>query len=56
MLGATPVWVSPAAAYRSDTTSTREFRGIAASAFSRIDIGGAGDGPLVTVFPVSAPA
>lgn len=53
MLGATPVWVSPAAAYRNDTASTQAFRDIHATAFSRIDLGAAGDGPLVTVFPVS---
>jgi 3',5'-cyclic-AMP phosphodiesterase len=56
MLGATPVWVSPAAAYRGDTTSTRVFRGVPGTAFSRIDLGGRDDGPLVTVFPVTAPA
>jgi len=55
MLGATPVWVSPAAAYRGDTTSTRVFRGVPGSAFSRIDLGGPDDGPLVTVFPVTDP-
>lgn len=56
MLGATPVWVSPAAAYRNDTASTLVFRDIRAAAFSRIDLGDRGDGPLVTVFPVTAPA
>ena len=54
MLGATPVWVSPAAAYRVDTAGTEAE--IHATAFSRIDLGGRGDGPLVTVFPVSAAA
>jgi 3',5'-cyclic-AMP phosphodiesterase len=53
MLGATPVWVSPAVSYQNDTASTRVFRDILATAFSRIDLGAAGDGPLVTVFPVT---
>ena len=55
-LGATPVWVSPATAYRSDTSSTRVFRDVRGSAFSRIDLAGPDNGPLVTVFPVTAPA
>lgn len=49
-LAAIPVWVSPAAAYRADTTSTRVFRGIPGAAFSRIDLSDAG--PRVTVIPV----
>lgn len=52
-LGATPVWVSPAVAYRIDTASPRAFRDIRATAFSRIDLGDRAGGPLVTVFPVS---
>jgi 3',5'-cyclic-AMP phosphodiesterase len=56
LLGATPVWVSPATAYRSDTRSIQEFRGMPGSAFSRIDLGDAGGGPLATVFPVTTPA
>lgn len=49
-LGAVPVWVSPASAYRLDTASTRTFRGIPGTAFSRIDL--SDDGPRVTVIPV----
>ena len=49
-LGAVPVWVCPAVAYRADTTSTQTFRGVAGSAFSRIDL--SDDGPTVTVIPV----
>jgi 3',5'-cyclic-AMP phosphodiesterase len=50
LLGATPVWVSPAVAYRLDVTSTRAFRGVPGAALSRVDITGAG--PRVTVIPV----
>lgn len=49
-LGAVPVWVSPASAYRLDTATTQTFRGIPGSAFSRIDL--SDDGPTVTVIPV----
>jgi len=49
-LGAIPVWVSPASAYRADTTSTQVFRGVPGTAFSRIDL--SDDGPTVTVIPV----
>ncbi|HTU73962.1 MAG TPA: metallophosphoesterase [Trebonia sp.] len=52
-LGATPVWVSPATAYRLDTTSTDAFRGYPGSAFSRIDL--TPDGPVATVIPVAQP-
>jgi Icc protein len=50
VLGTTPVWVSPATAYRLDTTSTETYRGYPGSAFSRIDL--TPDGPVVTVVPV----
>jgi 3',5'-cyclic-AMP phosphodiesterase len=56
MLGATPVWVSPAIAYRLDVTSTGAFRGVPGTAFSGIRLGGADDGPVVTVYPVTTPA
>jgi 3',5'-cyclic-AMP phosphodiesterase len=49
-LGAVPVWVSPASAYRLDTTSTQTFHGFPGSAFSRIDL--SDDGPTVTVIQV----
>jgi Icc protein len=53
MLGATPVWVSPAIAYRLDVTSTGAFRGVPGTAFSGISLGGREDGPVVTVYPVA---
>jgi 3',5'-cyclic-AMP phosphodiesterase len=53
MLGATPVWVSPAIAYRLDVTSTGAFRGVPGAAFSGIRLGGRDDGPVVTVYPVT---
>jgi hypothetical protein len=56
MLGATPVWVSPAIAYRLDVTSTGAFRGVPGTAFSGIRLGGRDDGPVVTVYPVTTPA
>ena len=56
MLGATPVWVSPAIAYRIDVTSTGAFRGVPGTAFSGIRLGGRDDGPVVTVYPVTTPA
>jgi len=56
MLGATPVWVSPALAYRLDVTSTGAFRGVPGTAFSGIRLGEAGDGLAVTVYPVTVPA
>jgi 3',5'-cyclic-AMP phosphodiesterase len=56
MLGATPVWVSPAIAYRLDVTSTGAFRGVPGTAFSGIRLGGWDDGPVVTVYPVTTPA
>ena len=56
MLGAIPVWVSPALAYRLDVTSTKAFRGVPGSAFSSVSLGGNGDGPVVTVIPVAAAA
>jgi 3',5'-cyclic-AMP phosphodiesterase len=55
MLGATPVWVSPAIAYRLDVTSTGAFRGVPGTAFSGIRFDGE-DGPVVTVYPVTTPA
>jgi 3',5'-cyclic AMP phosphodiesterase CpdA len=51
VLGAVPVWVSPATAYRLDTTSTGEYRGYPDSAFSRIDL--TPDGPVATVVQVA---
>jgi Icc protein len=51
LLASIPVWVSPALAYRADVTSTKKFRGLAGSAFSRIDI----DEHAVTVAAVSMP-
>jgi len=56
MLGVTPVWVSPAIAYRLDVTSTGAFRGVPGTAFSGIRLGGGDDGPVVTVYPVTTPA
>jgi 3',5'-cyclic-AMP phosphodiesterase len=50
MLGTVPVWISPAVAYRADTTSTLVFSKFPGSAFSRVDL--ADDGPTVTVIPV----
>jgi len=38
MLGTIPVWVSPSTAYRADVTNRFEFRGLAGSAVSRIDL------------------
>jgi 3',5'-cyclic AMP phosphodiesterase CpdA len=55
MAGATPVWVSPATAYRLDVTSTGAFRGVPGTAFSSIRLDG-DDGPVVTVCPVTVPA
>lgn len=55
MAGATPVWVSPATAYRLDVTSTGAFRGVPGTAFSGIRLDGE-DGPVVTVYPVTVPA
>ncbi len=52
-LGAVPVWVSPASAYRADVTSREVFRPLPGSAFSRIDLDE--DGPLVTVISVPPP-
>ncbi|HUN33592.1 MAG TPA: metallophosphoesterase [Trebonia sp.] len=51
VLGAAPVWVSPATAYRLDTASTDAYRGYPASAFSRIDL--TQNGPVATVIQVS---
>jgi 3',5'-cyclic AMP phosphodiesterase CpdA len=56
MAGATPVWVSPATAYRLDVTSTGAFRGVPGTAFSGIRLGAGEDGPVVTVYPVTVPA
>jgi Icc protein len=56
MAGATPVWVSPAIAYRLDVTSTGAFRGVPGTAFSAIRLGDGEDGPVVTVYPVTVPA
>jgi 3',5'-cyclic AMP phosphodiesterase CpdA len=56
MAGATPVWVSPAIAYRLDVTSTGAFRGVPGTAFSSIRLGDGEDGPVVTVYPVTVPA
>lgn len=52
LLGVTPVWVAPALAYRMDLTSTRAFRGVPGTAFSSVYLGD-GDGPVVTVYPVT---
>lgn len=49
-IGTIPVWVSPATAYRADTTSMQTFHGLPGTAFSRIDL--SDDGPMVTVIPV----
>jgi Icc protein len=49
-LGAVPVWVSPASAYRLDTTSRQTFQGFPGSAFSRIEL--SDDGLVVTVINV----
>ena len=53
MAGATPVWVSPATAYRLDVTNTGAFRGVPGTAFSGIRLGDGEDGPVVTVYPVT---
>ena len=50
LLGATPVWVSPAVAYRMDVTSTRAFHGVPGAALSRVDL--TDGGPRITVIPV----
>jgi len=50
MLGAIPVWVCPALAYRSDPLVEDEFVGLPGSGFTRIDI--RDRRPLVTVVPV----
>jgi 3',5'-cyclic-AMP phosphodiesterase len=55
MVGATPVWVSPAIAYRLDVTSTGAFRGVPGTAFSGIRLGEE-DGLVVTVYPVTVPS
>ena len=52
MLGAVPVWASPAVAYQSDAASTQTFEGIPGSAFSRIDL--TGTDVTVTVVPIPA--
>ena len=52
MLGAVPVWVSPATAYLADTTSTQVFQGRPGAAFSRIDL--TGSSATVTVIPIPA--
>jgi 3',5'-cyclic AMP phosphodiesterase CpdA len=49
-IGSVPVWVSPSSAYRADVTKADVFRGLAGSAFSRIDLLGAE--LLVTVVTV----
>jgi 3',5'-cyclic-AMP phosphodiesterase len=49
-LGATPVWVSPAVAYRLDTAGTESYHGYPGSAFSRIEL--TPDGPVATVVQV----
>jgi 3',5'-cyclic AMP phosphodiesterase CpdA len=49
-LGGVPVWVSPASAYRLDTTSTQAFHGFPGSAFARIDL--SDEGPVVTVIHI----
>jgi 3',5'-cyclic AMP phosphodiesterase CpdA len=54
MLGAVPVWVSPATAYLADTTSTQVFRGLPGAAFSRIDL--TGSGTTVTMVPIPGAA
>ena len=51
MLGAIPVWDSPASAYLADTTSTEVFRGLPRAAFSRIDL----NGPSTTVTMIPIP-
>ena len=56
MAGATPVWVSPATAYRLDVTSTGAFRGVPGTAFSGIRLGAGEEGPVVTVYPVTTQA
>jgi Icc protein len=50
VLGAVPVWVCPAVAYRADTTRTQAFGQLPSSAFSRVDL--TDDGPTVTVIEV----
>jgi 3',5'-cyclic AMP phosphodiesterase CpdA len=50
-LGAVPVWVSPATAYRADITSAGAVHAIPGAALSRIDL--SDDGPMVTVIPVT---
>jgi 3',5'-cyclic AMP phosphodiesterase CpdA len=52
-LGRTPVWVSPASAYRLDVLSPAANRGVPGCAISRIDVDGAGT--TVTVIEVPVP-
>ncbi len=50
LLGSTPVWISPSAAYRLDVTSRTAFRGLPGGAFSRVDLDGSG--ASATVIPI----
>ena len=48
-LGTVPVWVSPATAYRLDTTGTRAFHSVPGTAISRIEL--TPDGPVISTIP-----
>lgn len=53
-LGRTPVWVSPATAYRLDVLARKETRGVPGCAFTRIDIDEWGSRAHVIPIPVPA--
>ncbi len=50
MLGSTPVWISPSAAYRLDVTSRTAFRGLPGGAFTQVDLDERG--ASATVIPI----
>ncbi len=53
LLGSTPVWVSPSAAYRLDVTSRTAFRGTPGGAFTQVDLDERG--ASATVIPIPSP-
>ncbi len=54
VIGATPVWVAPATAYRLDVTSETAFRPLPGSAFSRVDLDELGARASEIPIPLSA--
>jgi 3',5'-cyclic-AMP phosphodiesterase len=50
MLGSTPVWISPSAAYRLDVTSRTAFRALPGGAFTQVDLDE--PGASATVIPI----